>query len=61
MSSSIVLVIFWHFIVSTSFYAPFKKVQKVRHWSWETMCSLGCFFSWVILPWAISLVLLPDC
>ncbi|MEN3258116.1 L-rhamnose/proton symporter RhaT [Sodalis endosymbiont of Spalangia cameroni] len=60
MGSSIVLGIFWHFIGAASaacFYAPFKKV---RHWSWETMWSLGGFFSWVILPWVISWMLLPD-
>ncbi|WJV54372.1 L-rhamnose/proton symporter RhaT [Pectobacteriaceae bacterium CE90] len=60
MSSSILLGIFWHFIGAASaacFYAPFKKV---RNWSWETMWSLGGFFSWVILPWVISALLLPD-
>lgn len=60
MSSSIVLGIFWHFVGATSaacFYAPYKKV---RHWSWETMWSLGGLFSWIILPWGISYWLLPD-
>jgi L-rhamnose-H+ transport protein len=60
MGSSILLGIFWHFIGATSaacFYAPFKKV---RQWSWETMWALGGFFSWIILPWAVSAILLPD-
>ncbi|MBN0182204.1 DUF979 family protein, partial [Pseudomonas aeruginosa] len=39
------------------FYAPFKKV---KHWSWETMWSVGGIVSWLILPWAISATLLPD-
>ncbi|MBU9843313.1 MULTISPECIES: L-rhamnose/proton symporter RhaT [Rahnella] len=60
MNSSIVLGIIWHLIGAASaacFYAPFKQV---KHWSWETMWSLGGFFSWIILPWAVSYVLLPD-
>ena len=39
------------------FYAPFKKVKK---WSWETMWSVGGIVSWIILPWAISALLLPN-
>ncbi|MCW2475402.1 MULTISPECIES: L-rhamnose/proton symporter RhaT [unclassified Symbiopectobacterium] len=60
MNSAILLGLFWHFVGAASaacFYAPFKKV---RHWSWETMWSLGGFFSWIILPWSISALLLPD-
>ncbi|MBG6246987.1 L-rhamnose/proton symporter RhaT [Candidatus Symbiopectobacterium sp. PLON1] len=60
MNSAILLWLLWHFVGAASaacFYAPFKKV---RHWSWETMWSLGGFFSWIILPWSISALLLPD-
>lgn len=60
MSSSILLGILWHFVGAASaacFYAPFKQV---KNWSWETMWSLGGLFSWVVLPWAVSLYLLPD-
>lgn len=60
MNSAILLGLFWHFVGAASaacFYAPFKKV---RHWSWETMWSLGGFFSWIIVPWSISALLLPD-
>lgn len=60
MSSSIFLGIFWHFVGAASaacFYAPLKKVKK---WSWETMWSLAGIFSWIILPWSISYLLLPD-
>lgn len=39
------------------FYAPFKQV---KNWSWETMWSIGGFMSWLILPWGVSYVLLPD-
>lgn len=60
MNSAIFLGLFWHFIGAASaacFYAPFKQV---KNWSWETMWSLGGFFSWIILPWTISALLLPD-
>lgn len=60
MNNAILLGILWHFIGATSaacFYAPFKKV---RHWSWETMWSVGGIMSWLILPWTVSAMLLPD-
>ncbi len=60
MSNAITMGILWHLIGAASaacFYAPFKKV---RHWSWETMWSVGGIVSWLILPWAVSAVLLPD-
>jgi L-rhamnose-H+ transport protein len=52
--------IIWHLVGAASaacFYAPFKKVQR---WSWETMWAVGGFVSWIILPWTVSYVLLPD-
>ena len=60
MNHAITMGIFWHLIGAASaacFYAPFKKV---KHWSWETMWSVGGIVSWLILPWAISATLLPD-
>ncbi len=60
MSSSIILGIVWHLVGAASaacFYAPLKKV---KHWSWETMWSLAGLFSWIILPWTVSYILLPD-
>ena len=60
MSNAITMGIFWHLIGAASaacFYAPFKKVKK---WSWETMWSVGGIDSWIILPWAISALLLPN-
>jgi hypothetical protein len=41
MNHAITMGIFWHLIGAASaacFYAPFKKV---KHWSWETMWSVG--------------------
>ena len=60
MSNAITMGIFWHLIGAASaacFYAPFKKV---KNWSWETMWSVGGIVSWIILPWAISALLLPN-
>jgi L-rhamnose-H+ transport protein len=60
MNNAVMLGILWHLVGAASaacFYAPFKKV---RRWSWETMWSIGGLMSWLILPWAVSYVLLPD-
>ena len=60
MNNAVMLGILWHLAGAASaacFYAPFKKV---RRWSWETMWSIGGLMSWLILPWAVSYVLLPD-
>ena len=40
-----------------SFYIPFKKV---RNWAWESYWIVGGFFSWIILPWIIALLTVPD-
>lgn len=60
MNSAIIAGIFWHFVGAASaacFYAPFKQVKR---WSWETMWSIGGLMSWLILPWTVSAILLPD-
>lgn len=60
MGSGILLGVFWHFVGAASaacFYAPLKKVQS---WSWELMWSVAGFCSWIILPWFVSYLLLPD-
>ncbi|AJJ63774.1 L-rhamnose/proton symporter RhaT [Yersinia aldovae] len=60
MNNEIILGIIWHLVGAASaacFYAPFKKVKK---WSWETMWSIGGLVSWLILPWTVSYLLLPD-
>jgi L-rhamnose-H+ transport protein len=49
----------WHTIgaaMAASFYAP---IEKVRKWSWETTWAVAGFFSWVLLPISVSLILLP--
>lgn len=60
MNDSIVLGIIWHLVGAASaacFYAPFKQV---KNWSWETMWSIGGFVSWLVLPWLVSYILLPN-
>jgi L-rhamnose-H+ transport protein len=57
---SIIAGIGWHIIgaaCAASFYAP---IEKVKRWSWETTWAVAGFFSWILLPIAVSLVLLPD-
>jgi L-rhamnose-H+ transport protein len=42
---------------AASFYAPIEKVKK---WSWETTWAVAGFFSWILLPIGVSLLLVPD-
>ncbi len=41
-------------LASGSFYVPYKGVRK---WSWETYWLVGGFFSWIIAPWLLALLL----
>jgi L-rhamnose-H+ transport protein len=41
---------------AASFYAP---IEKVKRWSWETTWAVAGFFSWILLPISVSLLLLP--
>jgi L-rhamnose-H+ transport protein len=44
-------------LASGSFYVPYKGVKK---WSWEVYWLVGGFFSWIIMPWTLSLLLSND-
>jgi len=58
--TSVVAGIGWHVLgasMAASFYAP---IEKVRKWSWETTWAVAGFFSWILLPIGVSLLLLPD-
>ena len=60
MPVAILAGIGWHIVgaaCAASFYAP---IEKVRKWSWETTWALAGFFSWILLPIGVSLLLLPD-
>jgi L-rhamnose-H+ transport protein len=57
--SSILTGIGWHMVgaaAAASFYAPIEKVKK---WSWETTWIVAGIFSWILLPLAVSSLLLP--
>ncbi len=43
-------------LAAASFYIPYKRV---RGWSWETYWLAGGFFSWIIAPWVMMLLLAP--
>ncbi len=40
-----------------SFYIAFRKV---RNWSWESYWLVNGLFTWVIMPWTIALLTVPD-
>ena len=40
-----------------SFYMPFKAV---RGWAWEVYWIIGGFFSWIIVPWLLGFLMVPD-
>ncbi|MBP5622173.1 MAG: hypothetical protein J6X44_09180, partial [Thermoguttaceae bacterium] len=41
-------------LASGSFYVPYKAVKK---WSWEVYWLAGGFFSWIIAPWIMAMIL----
>jgi L-rhamnose-H+ transport protein len=44
-------------LAAASFYIPYKKV---RGWSWETYWLAGGFFSWIVAPWVLALLIVPN-
>lgn len=44
-------------LAAASFYIPFRGVKR---WSWETYWLVGGFFSWIVAPWALATLLVPD-
>ncbi len=40
-----------------SFYIPFKRV---REWSWETYWLVGGVFSWLVAPWVVAGLTIPN-
>lgn len=44
-------------LAAGSFYIPFKAV---RRWSWESYWLVGGFFSWIIAPWVLALLIVPN-
>lgn len=59
MIANPILGVFFHWLgglASGSFYVPFKGVKK---WSWEVYWLTGGFFSWIIAPWTVALIMIP--
>lgn len=59
MVANPILGVFFHWLgglASGSFYVPFKGVKK---WSWEVYWLTGGFFSWIIVPWTVALIMVP--
>jgi L-rhamnose-H+ transport protein len=44
-------------LASGSFYVPYRRV---RGWAWETYWLVGGFFSWIIVPWILGLLMTRD-
>ena len=40
-----------------SFYIPFKKV---RNWAWESYWLVGGIFSWIVMPWLVAALTVPQ-
>jgi len=44
-------------LASAIFYLPYRKV---RHWAWESYWLAGGVFSWIVAPWLIAWLIVPD-
>ena len=44
-------------LASGSFYVPYRGVKR---WAWETFWLAGGFFSWIIAPWLLAVVMTKD-
>jgi L-rhamnose-H+ transport protein len=44
-------------LAAASFYIPYKNV---RHWAWENYWLVGGFVSWIVAPWVLAMLILPQ-
>ena len=44
-------------LMSAIFYLPYRRVQR---WSWESYWLVGGIFSWIIAPWVIASLMVPN-
>jgi len=44
-------------LAAASFYIPYKKVKK---WNWETYWLVGGFFAWIVAPWLVAMIIVPQ-
>lgn len=60
MGPNPLLGVVYHWIgglMAASFYIPYRSVKK---WSWETYWLVGGLFSWIVAPWIVAMLLVPD-
>lgn len=60
MGPNPIIGVLFHWIgglAAASFYIPYRRVKK---WSWETYWLVGGVFSWIIAPWTLAWILVPD-
>ena len=60
MSPNPFLGVLYHWtggLAAASFYIPFRRVQR---WAWETYWLVGGVFSWIVAPWMMAWLLVPD-
>src|SRR3954454_15511107 len=44
-------------LMSAIFYLPYRKV---KFWAWESFWIVGGIFSWIVAPWLIALLAVPN-
>src|SRR6267142_4183996 len=44
-------------LASAVFYLPYRKV---KHWAWESYWLAGGIFSWIVAPWVIASLAVPN-
>ncbi len=44
-------------LMSAIFYLPYRKV---KHWSWESYWIVGGVFSWLVVPWIMAFLAVPN-
>ena len=60
MTANPFLGVFLHAVgglAAGSFYLPFKKIRK---WSWESYWLVAGLLSWIIAPWVVGVIQVPD-
>ncbi len=60
MATNPVIGVVYHWLgglASGSFYVPYRGVKR---WAWETYWLAGGFFSWIIAPWILALLMTKD-
>ncbi|MGD1081155.1 MAG: L-rhamnose/proton symporter RhaT [Candidatus Sulfotelmatobacter sp.] len=44
-------------LMSAIFYLPYRKVE---YWSWESYWIVGGVFSWIVVPWIVAYLAVPN-